>query len=136
MKTRSGSSFILSLLIALFATLLVAAIPTTAMAQAEPAARPSPQPLGPIQSPLWMRYPAISPDGQQIAFAFEGNLFIVPAEGGNARLLVGNGHHSFHPVWSPDGRSIAYASDMYGNFDVFLVADDRVLAALRRHRLR
>jgi Tol biopolymer transport system component/C-terminal processing protease CtpA/Prc len=81
-------------------------------------------PLGPLQSPLWLRYPAISPDGQQIAFAFEGSVFVVPAGGGNARLLVGNGHHSSNPVWSPDGRNIAYASDVYGNLDVFIVAAD------------
>ncbi|MFO1337206.1 MAG: S41 family peptidase [Burkholderiaceae bacterium] len=85
------------------------------------AAQAAPAPLGPLQNPLWLRYSAISPGGQEIAFSFQGNLFVVPAAGGTARLLVGNGHHSFAPVWSPDGRSIAYASDVYGNFDVFLV---------------
>ena len=87
-----------------------------------PVSAQAPAALGALQSPLWLRYSAISPDGQQIAFAFEGSLFIVPATGGSARLLVGNGHHSFHPVWSPDGQSIAYASDVHGNFDVFVVA--------------
>ena len=81
-----------------------------------------PAPLGALEAPLWLRYSQISPDGRQIAFAFEGNLFVVPTEGGAARLLVGNGRHSFHPVWSPDSRRIAYASDPSGNFDVFLVA--------------
>jgi len=78
-------------------------------------------PLGPLAQPRWLRYPAISPDGRQIAFAFQGNLFVVPSAGGTARLLVGNSSHSFHPVWAPDSRSIAYASDFHGNFDVFLV---------------
>ena len=85
-------------------------------------AHAQPAPLGALEAPLWLRYSQISPDGRQIAFAFEGNLFVVPAEGGAARLLVGNGRHSFHPVWSPDSRSIAYACDPSGNFDVFLVA--------------
>ncbi|HEV8690706.1 MAG TPA: S41 family peptidase [Ideonella sp.] len=81
-------------------------------------------PLGPLKDPLWLRYSAVSPDGKQIAFAFEGNLFVVPAGGGTARLLVGNGHRSFQPVWSPDGRSIAYASDTFGNFDVYVVGSE------------
>ena len=42
-------------------------------------------PLGPIEEPLWMRYPAISPDGSQIAFSYMGNLYLVPAAGGGAR---------------------------------------------------
>jgi Tol biopolymer transport system component/C-terminal processing protease CtpA/Prc len=81
-------------------------------------------PLGALKDPLWLRYSAISPDGTQIAFAFQGSLFVVPTAGGPARLLVGNGHHSFHPVWSPDGQRIAYASDPYGNFDVFIIGAD------------
>ena len=100
----------------LAALLITLASAFAAQAQSTPAT-----PLGPMQNPLWLRYSAISPSGQEIAFAFQGNLFVVPAAGGTARLLVGNGHHSFAPVWSPDGRSIAYASDVYGNFDVFLV---------------
>jgi len=80
--------------------------------------------LGPLEHPLWLRHSAISPDGKSIAFAFEGNLFVVPAGGGQARLLVGNGHHNTEPVWSPDSRLIAYASDLNGNFDVFAIAAD------------
>jgi hypothetical protein len=38
--------------------------------------------LGPLNNPLWLRQSAISPDGQQIAFAFQGNLYLVPAGGG------------------------------------------------------
>jgi Tol biopolymer transport system component/C-terminal processing protease CtpA/Prc len=99
----------------------LAAMLGLATALAVPCAHAAPTPLGPLADPLWLRYSAISPDGQQIAFAFQGNLFVVPAGGGVARLLVGNGHHSFAPVWSADGRRIAYASDVHGNFDVFVV---------------
>lgn len=79
-------------------------------------------PLGPVQNPLWLRHSSISPDGSQIAFAYQGNLYLVPSAGGAARLLVVNGAHSTQPVWSPDGQAIAYASDPNGNFDVYVVA--------------
>ena len=78
--------------------------------------------LGPVSDPLWMRYGAISPDGSQVAFAYQGNLFVVPAAGGTARLLVAHGQRSFHPVWAPDGRSLAYAAEVYGNQDVYLIS--------------
>lgn len=79
-------------------------------------------PLGPVTNPLWLRQSSISPDGRQIAFTFQGNLYIVPAAGGTARLLVANGNHIAAPVWSPDGKLLAYAADLYGNNDVFLVS--------------
>ncbi len=67
------------------------------------------------------RYPAISPDGRTIAFAFKGDIYTVPASGGDARPLTLGESHEFAPVWSHDGRSIAFASDRYGNFDVFVM---------------
>ncbi len=79
-------------------------------------------PLGPLTQPLWLRQSSISPDGSRLAFTFQGNLYLVPTAGGPARLLVANGHHTSAPVWSPDGRLLAYAADTYGNKDVFLVS--------------
>ena len=72
-------------------------------------------------TPLWMRYPALSPDGKSIAFAFRGHLFTVPSDGGNAVPLTASPSHDYQPVWSPDSQNVAYASDAYGNFDVFVV---------------
>lgn len=73
------------------------------------------------QPPEWMRYPAISPDGHTIAFAYHGDIYKVPSAGGEAVPLIIHEAHDFMPVWSPDGRSIAFASDRYGNFDIFIV---------------
>ncbi len=73
------------------------------------------------ERPLWLRYPALSPDGKTVAFTFRGHLFTVPANGGEARALTAGTAHDFQPVWSPDGKTVAYASDLYGNFDVFTV---------------
>ena len=39
------------------------------------------------QSPLWMRYPSISPDGRQVAFAYKGDIFKVSYTPGGARPL-------------------------------------------------
>ncbi|MEA3479345.1 MAG: S41 family peptidase [Bacteroidota bacterium] len=72
-------------------------------------------------NPLWMRYPAISPDAQSIVFSYKGDLYTVPASGGEASLLTINEAYDFRPVWSPDGNFIAFASSRYGNFDVYLI---------------
>lgn len=70
---------------------------------------------------LWLRYPAISPDGGTIAFEYRGNLWKVPADGGVAApLTVGESYNSM-PVWSPDGGMIAFASDRNGNLDVYVM---------------
>ena len=72
-------------------------------------------------TPLWMRYPAISPDGKSIVFGYKGDLFKVPSAGGQAIPLTLLESHEYMPVWSHDGKWIAFASDRYGNFDVFVM---------------
>jgi Tol biopolymer transport system component/C-terminal processing protease CtpA/Prc len=71
--------------------------------------------------PLWLRYPAVSPDGSNIAFAYGGSLYVVPADGGMARPLVTSDVYATRPVWSPDGQSIAFAADRFGNLDIFIM---------------
>lgn len=72
-------------------------------------------------SALWLRYPAISPDGQSILFEYKGDIWSVPAGGGSAIPLTMSESYEFSPVWSHDGRSVAFSSDRYGNFDVFVM---------------
>ena len=74
-----------------------------------------------IANPLWMRYPSISPDGKTIAFSYQGDLYTVPAEGGEARILTVHEAYDFRPVWSPDSKTITFASNRYGNFDIFTI---------------
>jgi tricorn protease len=72
-------------------------------------------------NPLWLRYPAISPDGQTLLFEYKGDIWSVPASGGNAIPMTLSETYEFSPVWSHDGKSVAFASDRYGNFDVFVM---------------
>ena len=72
-------------------------------------------------TPLWMRYPAISPDGKTIVFGYKGDLYRVDAAGGTAVPLTIHEAQDMMPVWSHDGKYIAFASDRYGNFDVFVM---------------
>lgn len=88
-------------------------------------------------NPLWMRYPAISPDGSKIAFSYQGDLWIVDATGGQAKHLTTHESYDFQPVWSNDGTKIAFASDRHGNFDIFVInAEGGIPKRLTYHSAR
>lgn len=65
--------------------------------------------------------PAISPDGRTICFSYQGDLWTVPTHGGVAHRLTIHLAHDAFPVWSPDGNWIAFSSNRYNNYDVFLM---------------
>lgn len=71
--------------------------------------------------PLWLRNAAISPDGQTIAFCYQGDIWRVPAMGGDAVPLTTNEAYDHSPVWSHDGKQIAFTSNRHGNADVFVM---------------
>ncbi|MDD6741773.1 MAG: S41 family peptidase [Prevotella copri] len=73
------------------------------------------------EHPLWMRYPAISPDGTTIAFAYKGDLYSVSVNGGEARQLTTHASFDSHPVWSPDSKKIAFQSNREGSLDIFVI---------------
>mgnify|MGYP000921071244 CR=1 FL=1 len=77
-----------------------------------------------VEAPMWLRYPAISPDGQSIAFAQGGQIWLVDAKGGEATPLTSSDFYATRPVWSPDGQTIAFACKRNGNFDVFVAGLD------------
>lgn len=74
--------------------------------------------------------PDPSPDGREIAFVSGGDIWVGPAAGGAARLLVAHEAHDFRPRWSPDGRQLAFVSTRTGNGDIYVL--DLATNALRR----
>src|SRR3954469_6530543 len=63
--------------------------------------------------------PGISPDGSTIAFVSGGDIWEVPAQGGDARLLVSHPATESRPLFSPDGKRLAFTSTRTGNGDVY-----------------
>ena len=74
--------------------------------------------------------PALSRDGREVAFVSGGDVWTVPSEGGEARLLVSNPAYESHPVYAPDGRSIAFVSTRTGGGDIYRL--DFATGELRR----
>ncbi|NNF14791.1 MAG: PDZ domain-containing protein [Gemmatimonadetes bacterium] len=65
--------------------------------------------------------PGIAPDGSTIAFTSAGDIWTVPATGGAARLLVAHSAHESRPLYSPDGRHLAFNSNRTGADDVYVM---------------
>jgi tricorn protease len=63
--------------------------------------------------------PSLSPDGSEIAFVSAGDIWTVPAQGGDARLLVSNDADESRPLYSPHGKRIACVSTRTGNGDLY-----------------
>lgn len=82
------------------------------------------------ENPNWLRHASISPDGSTIVFTYKGDLYRVPASGGNAIQLTFHSAHDYKAVWSKDSKKIAFASNRYGNFDIYIM-DARGGAAKR-----
>jgi tricorn protease len=68
--------------------------------------------------------PALSPDGAEIAFVSGGDIWTVPAAGGDARLLVSHPANKSRPLYSPDGRRLAFISARTGNGDIYVLTLD------------
>jgi Tol biopolymer transport system component/C-terminal processing protease CtpA/Prc len=68
--------------------------------------------------------PAVSPDRSEIAFVSGGDIWTVPASGGEARLLVSHPATESRPVYSPDGKRLAFTSTRTGNGDIYVLTFD------------
>lgn len=65
--------------------------------------------------------PAISPDRTEIAFVSGGDIWTIPAAGGEARLLIAHPANEARPLYSPDGKKLAFISNRTGNGDIYLL---------------
>lgn len=85
--------------------------------------------------------PEISPDGKQIVFTrtwvdkvkdqSRSNLWIVDVDGNRVRELIGGARNDSSPVWSPDGKRIAFLSDRDGTNQLHVMwLDTREVAQL------
>jgi tricorn protease len=62
----------------------------------------------------------LAPEGDKIAFGARGEIFIVPAkEGRTINLTLSSGAHDRNPVFSPDGKTLAYLSDQSGEYEIY-----------------
>ncbi len=85
--------------------------------------------------------PEISPDGKQIIFTrtwvdklkdqYRSNLWIVDVDGRRVRELTSGARNDSSPVWSPDGKRIAFLSDRDGTNQLHVMwLDTREVAQL------
>lgn len=64
--------------------------------------------------------PSISPDGNEIAFTSGGDIWTVATTGGTAHLLVADQAYDSRPIYSPDGKLLAFNSTRTGNGDIYI----------------
>jgi outer membrane protein OmpA-like peptidoglycan-associated protein len=63
--------------------------------------------------------PVYSHKGDRIAFSFNGDIWIMDADGTNLTTLVAD-HHSWSPCWSPDDRRLTYVNGNFGHTNVWV----------------
>ena len=78
-----------------------------------------------VKGGSYIRGAHVSPSGARAVFDFRGDIITVPAEKGDPRNLTNTtGVHEKYPVWSPDGKSIAYFSDASGEYKLHIKSQD------------
>lgn len=68
--------------------------------------------------------PALSPQGDRLAFVYRGDIWIANLSDGRARPLTGNVELDAYPTFSPDGQWVAFASKRGGNWDSYVMPAD------------
>ncbi|HEX6981897.1 MAG TPA: amidohydrolase family protein [Balneolaceae bacterium] len=71
----------------------------------------------------WMNLD-VSPDGEKIVFDLLGDIYVVPIEGGEAKVLRNNFAYEVQPRFSPDGSKISFTSDAGGGDNIWVMNAD------------
>jgi tricorn protease len=69
----------------------------------------------------YLTEPSISPDRREIAFVSGGDIWTVSADGGTAQLLVSHPATESKPLYSPDGKRLAFVSNRTGSGDIYIL---------------
>jgi len=80
--------------------------------------------IAPEPAPPSFAEPTISPDRSEIAFASGGDIWTVPVRGGQARILISHAATESRPLYSPDGKKLAFLSTRAGNADIYVLTID------------
>src|SRR5688572_290576 len=101
------------------ATLAIVALPYTSIAQLQSGTARNTESRADPKGTRLLRHPTVS--ATQVAFAYAGDIWIAPRDGGDAiRLTTSVGLEQF-PRFSPDGRWVAFSAEYAGNVDVYVV---------------
>lgn len=68
--------------------------------------------------------PALSPDGKWLAFDWNGDIWLAPSTGGEAKQRSANPARDAFPRFSPDGKELAFVSDREGSLQIFTIPID------------
>jgi Tol biopolymer transport system component len=80
-------------------------------------------------APLWRgtrnaMHPAISPDGEWVAYSSSGNqedIYVMRSDNTDHRQITDDHHKDRGPRWSPDGMEIAFYSNRGGGYDIWSI---------------
>ena len=73
------------------------------------------------QEAYFLSTPSLSPDGKTVYFAYDGDIWKVNSDGGNASRITAMEGEEINPKISPDGKWLAFSSNQYGNYDVYIM---------------
>lgn len=65
--------------------------------------------------------PTLTPDGKSVIYSYQGDLWRVSSDGGEAARITAMDGTETDPSVSPNGKWLAFTSNQYGNNDVYIM---------------